>query len=74
MKFTSTEARSIEHTMDKLTTVAYTMWDRQSTDGANARAISYIIGEIRACADLMKSDDRAIRLAAADRLAALITE
>jgi hypothetical protein len=60
--------------MDKLTTVAYTMWDRQSTDGANARAISYIIGEIRACADLMKSDDRAIRLAAADRLAALITE
>jgi len=73
MKFTSTEARNIERTMDKLTTVAFTMWDRESTDAANARAISYIIGEFRVCADLMKSDDRATRLAAADRLAALIT-
>jgi hypothetical protein len=74
MKFTATEVRSIERTMDKLTTVAFTMWDRESTDAANARAIGYIIGEIRTCADLMKSDDRATRLAAADRLAALITD
>ena len=73
MKFTSTEARSIERTMDKLTTVAFTMWERETTDAANARAIGYIIQELRTCADLMKSDDRATRLAAADRMAALIT-
>lgn len=73
MKFTSTEARSIERTMDKLTSVAFTVWDRESTDAANARAISYVIGELRACADLMRSDDHATRLAAADRFAALIT-
>lgn len=73
MKFTATEARAIERTMDKLTNVAFTVWDRESTDAANARAIAYIIGELRACADLMKSEDRTTRLEAADRLAALIT-
>jgi hypothetical protein len=73
MKFTSTEARSIERTMDKLAAIAFTAWERESTDAANARAISYIVGELRACADLMKSDDRSTRLAAADRIAALIT-
>lgn len=73
MKFTAQEIREIERTTDKLATVAYTMWSRDSTDGANARAMSYIMGELRACADLMQSDDRATRLAAADRLAALIT-
>jgi hypothetical protein len=74
MKFTATEIRSIERTMDKLTNVAFAMWDRENTDAANARAVSYIIGELRTCADLMQSNDRSTRLAAADRLTALITK
>ena len=74
MKFTATELRNIERTMDKLTTVAFTVWERQTTDAANARAIAYIVSEMRLCADLMQSDDRATRLAAADRLVNLITE
>lgn len=74
MKFTATEIRSIERTMDKLTNVAFAMWDRENTDAANARAIAYIIGELRTCADLMQSNDRSTRLAAADRLTALITK
>jgi hypothetical protein len=73
MKFTATESRSIERTTDKLTTVALTMWDRETTDAANARAVAYIISEMRACADLMQSDDRTTRLAAADRWTALLT-
>ena len=73
MKFTATESRSIERTTDKLATVALTMWDRETTDAANARAVAYIISEMRACADLMQSDDRTTRLAAADRWTALLT-
>lgn len=74
MKFTANEIRNIERTMDKLMTVAQTVWSRESTDLANARGIAYIIGEMRACADLMTSEDRAIRLAGADRLTQLITD
>jgi hypothetical protein len=74
MKFTATEMTNIERTMDKLTNVAFTVWERQTTDAANARAIAYIISEMRLCADLMQSEDRAIRLAAADRLVGLITK
>lgn len=68
MRFTANELKSIEATMDKLTTVAYTMWDRHSTDGANARAIAFIISEMRLCADLVASDDRQTRVAGYDRL------
>lgn len=74
MKFTTTEARSIASTMDKLSAIAFTAWDRESTDGANARAIAYVVAELRVCAELMASGDRATRLAAADRMAALITQ
>jgi hypothetical protein len=74
MKFTAKELQSIERTMDKLTNVAFTVWERQTTDAANARAVAYIISEMRLCADLMQSDDRSTRLAAADRLVALITK
>jgi hypothetical protein len=74
MKFTATEMTNIERTMDKLTNVAFTVWERQTTDAANARAIAYIISEMRLCADLMQSEDRATRLAAADRLVGLITK
>ena len=74
MKFTATEMTNIERTMDKLANVAFTVWERQTTDAANARAIAYIISEMRLCADLMQSEDRAIRLAAADRLVGLITK
>lgn len=68
MRFTATELRSIHSTMDKLGTVATTMWLRESTDGANARAIAYIIGELRICADLVASEDRQTRVAGYDRL------
>ena len=68
MRFTPEELQSIEATMDKLHTVAYTMWGRETTDAANARAIAYIISEMRACAGLVASDDRATRVAGYDRL------
>lgn len=68
MRFTAKELQSIEATMDKLTTVAYTMWDRESTHGANARAIAYIISEMRACAALAASEDRETRIKGYDRL------
>ena len=68
MRFTADELKSIEQTMDKLTSVAYTMWDRESTNAANARAIAYIIGEMRACAQLVGSDDRTTRVSGYDRL------
>ena len=74
MRFTATEAREMTRTMDKLMTVAQTVWGRETTDLANARGIAYIIEEVRLCADLMASDDRATRLAAADRLTSLITK
>lgn len=68
MKFTATELRSIQSTMDKLSNVAFTMWDRESTDAANARAIAFIMGELRVCADLVASEDRQIRVAGYDHL------
>ena len=68
MRFTANELKSIEATMSKLETVAHTMWDRLSTDGTNARAIAYIISEMRLCASLVASDDRAQRVAGYDRL------
>ena len=73
MKYTAKELHSIERTMDKLATAAAAMMASQSTDATNARHIQYIITELRLCADLMKSDDRATRLAAADRLTSIIT-
>jgi len=74
MTFTSQDIRSIEQTMNKLETVAHTMWNRETTDGANARYIAQIIREMRCCADLMQSTDRTTRLDAADRLVRLITQ
>ena len=68
MRFTPAELKSIEQTMSKLEAVAHTMWDRASTDGANARAVSYIISEMRLCADLVASDDRQQRVSGYDRL------
>jgi hypothetical protein len=68
MRFTPAELKSIEQTMFKLEAVAHTMWDRSSTDGANARAIAFIISEMRLCADLVASDDRATRVSGYDRL------
>ena len=68
MRFTETELKSIEQTMTKLEAVANTMWDRASTDGANSRAIAFIISEMRLCSDLVASDDRQQRVAGYDRL------
>ena len=56
MRFTANELKSIEATMSKLENVANTVWDRSSTDGANARAIAFIISEMRLCASLVASD------------------
>ena len=68
MRFTPAELKAIEQTMLKLEAVAHTVWDRASTDGANARAIAFIISEMRLCADLVVSDDRATRVSGYDRL------
>ena len=72
MRFTANELKSIEATMSKLENVAHTMWDRSSTDGANARAIAFIISEMRLCAGLVASDDRAQRVAGYDRLDSML--
>jgi hypothetical protein len=72
MQFTAEQLRAIERTNDKLATVAHTMWGNSTPDGINALHVAYIMGELRVCADLMKSDDRATRIAAADRLTSLI--
>ena len=74
MRFTATELQSIERTMNKLKSVATTMWASDSTDAVNARYIDYIISEMRACATLAASDDRGQRIAAYDRLDSLITK
>jgi hypothetical protein len=72
MQFTSEQVRAIARTTDKLATVAHTMWGNSTEDGINALHVAYIIGEMRVCADLMKSEDRATRLAAVDRFTNLI--
>jgi hypothetical protein len=74
MKYTAQELQAIENTMHKLTQVSQTVWSRETTDGSNARHIGHIIAEIRMCAQLMESPDRATRLAGADRLVSLIAE
>jgi hypothetical protein len=68
MRFTATELQGLEATMSKLKAVAYTMWASESTDAANARAIDYIISEMRACSALVASDERQTRVAGYDRL------
>lgn len=73
MKFTSTELRSIERTVDKFRDMGRAAWSSEQADAVNARYLSHIIAEVRLCADLMASDDRTVRLAAADRLVAIIT-
>lgn len=72
MRFTANELKSIEATMTKLKSVAHTMWASESTDAANARAIDYIISEMRLCAGLVASDDRTTRLEGYDRLDAML--
>jgi len=47
MKFTNEQLRNIERTMDKLGSVAHTMWSTNSEDWKNAQHIAYIIGELR---------------------------
>jgi hypothetical protein len=68
MRFTANELKSIEATMSKLKTVAYTMWPSESTDFANVRALDYIISEMRLCAQMVASDDSTDRVAGYDRL------
>lgn len=68
MRFNAKEMTQIERTMDKLMSVALTVWDRECTDATHARCIAYIIGEMRICAGLVASDDRATRVAGFDRL------
>jgi len=57
MKFTSKELQQIERTMDKLVTASTALLSRESTDYANVRALSYIIGELRVAAALISMDN-----------------
>jgi hypothetical protein len=57
MKFTSKELQQIEQTMDKLVTASTALLSRESTDYANVRALSYIIGELRVAAVLISMND-----------------
>ena len=68
MRFSFDEMRDIERTMERLYSVAGTVWARDSTDGANARCLMYIISEMRQCAKLIESDERSVRVAGYDRL------
>jgi ubiquinone biosynthesis protein COQ9 len=74
MKYTAKELHAIESTMHKLTQVSHTVWNRDTTDGSNARHIGHIIAELRMCAELMESPDRATRIAGADRLVSIIAD
>ena len=60
--------------MDKLGTVAATMWGDQGDDKANAKHIAFIIGEMRLCAGIMASGSANDRMDAIDRLARMIAE
>ena len=68
MKLTARELQQIENTTDKLFTVANALLPRESTDHANARALSYIVGELRLAADLMQNEDVQTRAAGTQRL------
>jgi hypothetical protein len=59
MKFTANELQQIEKTMDKLVTASTALLSRESTDFANVRALSYIIGELRVSAGLMGANREA---------------
>lgn len=48
------------------------MWASESTDAANARAIDFIISEMRLCAGLVASDERTTRVAGYDRLNSML--
>jgi hypothetical protein len=74
MKFTHSELASIEATLAKLQAVTTALAPRESTDAANVRGLVYIIAEMRNCAKLIASDDRAQRVAGYDRLDDLITK
>jgi hypothetical protein len=57
MKFTAKELQQIEQTMDKLVTASTALLSRESSDFANVRALSYIVGELRLAAHLMQDED-----------------
>lgn len=65
MKYT--KAHQIERSFEKLHAAATCMWDTSSDDYKAIQHLLYIIGEMRVCALLLDSDDRAQRLAAIDR-------
>jgi hypothetical protein len=54
MKFTHDELISIENTMEKLYSVTRAMTKSDSTDTANARALCFIISNMRLSADLIE--------------------
>lgn len=73
MTYTADHMIAIERTLDRMATAAIALSETREQH-QHIMAVQYIIGEVRLCADLMRSEDRATRLAAADRLTSLITQ
>jgi len=67
MKFTAKELQQVEQTMDKLVISSTALLSRESTDFANVRALSYIVGELRVSAQLMASEDELTKQAGVSR-------
>jgi hypothetical protein len=61
------KAAKIERTFEKLHAAATCMWSTDSEEYKTLQQLLYIVGEMRLCADLVKSDDRQTRVAAFDR-------
>jgi hypothetical protein len=74
MKFTSKELQQIERTMDKLVTASTALLSRESTDYANVRALSYIIGELRVAAALISVNDGLNQQHGTERVLSLFAE
>ena len=70
MKFTSKELIQIEVTVGKLARTVEALCDYESTERANVRYLSFIIQEMRHCAQIYEHGER---INAIDRLGNLIT-
>jgi hypothetical protein len=68
MKFTHKELAQIERTVSKFDTIARTLTASDSTTVADARALAYIVAELRTVAGLMADDDRQLQQAGVGRM------
>jgi hypothetical protein len=68
MKFTHKELAQIERTVSQFDTIARTLTASDSTTVADARALAYIISELRTTAGLMADQDRQVQQIGVSRM------